>query len=1116
MATHDKYFPGTAVSRYLIPGERSWDEAVYQSGKPVLDSELNLSQEVGKEIRRLVQDRTVPSGWLRGPIPNNPLGDWSDGANPNELGLRKRTALVANMPVVVEYANSSTAGENILQFSAATTYDGTAPTVKRTDFVFLEVWKCVVSHSPRASQVAEVVVNANIVPGDVITLVDGINPPVPLTATAGAPLVDQFQIGVDEATTAANIAAAINLPGNSFTNICTAQTDVSNPNQINLRAADALAGAAGNSIQISLTLANPGAITVGGGAGPVFFSGGADTANKPSQTTIYRHGNTQAPAAVNLQDTIADPVIGTESTKRVQIQYRIRVTGAAEAVNFKAENGFDNGNVLAQGAQASPVAGYQFVPADNSTVVASSDATAYQTVDQGLWIAGDGSSAAATALGTVDGFVYAIPIAFVFRRNDAYNGGLGNGFDPQNNANGALPSTHGGFVNPQVGTILAGDSDRPDGRFHDLLLVADILDLRRQVAPGGIDLKAEMERQMTLLLDGSMKTWALDAADKNQLGAASGDVSTQFLVCNEIGRDAGAGGVAPASGDTTRGDTVANFDHVRRRFADQPIVERRIFPIYPTDDSGTQPGKFVQKASAGFLGWTEGDVINIDLDNLDATGVGDWANNPSGAPVGGGAVSNLWPPGTLVTDVLRCIHDDGWNSGGAPAAPVSKTTLLDRVSGVGSTLVQLTLGPNRDQVNGGDPANPDHDMVAPTGSGDVGSQRRIWVELEITYPTGSGTTDTVDLELAPDPVVYPDGPVLENDSSQRPDDWEDLTSVTFRQSYREIGVEYICNDGSVPGGGSGTPITDTVVSDTGSQITLPRRFWGTAAGPTSGFPLVTNQVTALPETVDPASSDYGSSSRKVELVGSMTGGQTLVSVQYWAQDPLPNFGAVGYQLAVYFRTNAPQTLGVTTGLPADAAMPGGLPTLPTTLTVEPLAMSRDLWTGTVGAGSVDEAFPYSRPLDQIPVNSDTPLADFPGEWRLESLADISIGDFDAQTGLLNLHQLVPADSNSAFEFGTLDVDQEHRLHYKVSDTAAYRPTAMSQPLSGIATHKVLFPFLARASADSILYRKDEVLLVVVTRYGYLDGDNTIAFTDSGNRTCAAIYRTSGLLIMASE
>lgn len=1096
MAIHDKYFPGTSVSRYLPPGARSYSDALYQSGKPVLDSELNLSQDLTQEIRSLIESRTVPSGFLRGPTPTNPLQEFTDGAAPNELGMLKRTALVANMPVVVEYTNTTTPGVNVIQFSDAPLYGGAPPDVKRTDFVFLEVWSCVVSASSRASATMTVVTNASVADGDQFDIGG-----VTLTAKAAAPGVDQFLIGASESLTAANIASAINDALNSFTGICSAAPDVSTPAQVNLRAADPFAGAAGNAIALQLgASAVPGSVTLNGGIAPTTFSGGVDTPNKPTQTTIYRNGNVDAPAGVNLPDEIEDPIVATESTKRVQVQYRIRVTGQSEAVNFKQENGFDNPNVLAQGTQSSPVATYPFVPADGATVSASSSASAYQTVDPGLWVAGDGTLTAANALGTVDGYVYAIPICFVFRRNDAYNGGAGAGFDPLNNTNGGLPSTHPGFTNPQIGTIPAGDSDRPDNRFYDKLLRADVLDLRRQVVPGGLGLKEELERQMTALLDGELQTWAIDAADKQTLGAGSGDVGTRFLVCNEIGRDGGAGGVAPASGDTTRGDTVANFDHVRRRFADWPVVERRIFPILPTDNQVDQPGKWVDQADPTFTKWAEGDVINIDLDSLDATGTGDWQHNPSGVPVPSGSVSNLWPPGTKVTDVLRVIHDDGnFNSA------IPKDCLFDSVSGVGTNHIQLRLGKNPNQATGGLNVAA-YSLVASTGTGDVGSPRKVWVELEITYPVGAGTTDTVDEVLTPDPAVYSYGTAIENDSSQRPTDWETLPAPQYRESFREVDLEYVANNVAAPG--AGATIIDTVVSDSPLNITLPRRINGSKV--TTG--TATDQSSGLPRAIDSSTTEYGSSSRLVKLQGAdpLAGaGQTLVAVSYYAQDPLPNYGAVGYQLSCYFRSNAPQTVGVQAGAPATWP-------LPDPVALSPLVMSRDLWSGNAGAGSMDEAFPYSRPMDQIAVNGDTPLADFPAEWCLQATSHISIGDFDADTGLLNLHQVVPADPNSSASFSGLGSDPEFRASYKVADSATYRPTAMSKPLSGPVNHKVWFPFLARASADSVLWRAGEVLLVVVSRYGALDADNTVRFTDTNNRTCAAVYRTRGLFILASE
>jgi len=70
-------------------------------------------------------------------------------------------------------------------------------------------------------------------------------------------------------------------------------------------------------------------------------------------------------------------------------------------------------------------------------------------------------------------------------------------------------------------------------------------------------------------------------------------------------------------------------------------------------------------------------------------------------------------------------------------------------------------------------------------------------------------------------------------------------------------------------------------------------------------------------------------------------------------------------------------------------------------------MNRTLWTGTVASGSVDIPFPYDVPTDQIPVNGDVLPTDYPGEWFFAATAQISVDDFDADTGLLNLHTMVP-------------------------------------------------------------------------------------------------------------
>ena len=1072
MAIHNKYFPGSTVSRYLSPDERSWDEAVYQSGKPVLDAELNLSQEVNRTLRQIVQQRVNPSGWLRGPVPNRAFDDFGfpGASDPDAFTMAARSAVVAGMPITVEYTDTITAGSNLIQLDPAN-LPTTPPGVKRTDFVFLEVFRALVSWSPHASATVTVNSPLAVVAGNTITIGG-----TPLTATAGVPGVDQFQIGANETITAANIAAAINLVTNSFTAICTAYADVTVPEQVNLLVVDALAGLAGNAV----TLAASASFTISGAN----FAGGADEANKPTQASIYRNGNVLSPSAVALPDDIADPAIGAESTKRVQIQYRIRTTGVAEAIDFKTEpDGFSNPNVLAQGTQASPVATYTFVPADNTTVSAPSDATAYGIVDPGLWIAGDGSSGAATALGTVDGFVYAIPLAFVFRRNDAFDSGAGNGFDPDNNANGALPSTHGVFVNPIIGAIAAGDSDRPDGYFCDVIVATDVLDLRRQIVPGGLDLKAELDRQMAMLLDGTNRTWAIDTADKQNLGSFSGDASTQFLVCDEIGR---------ATVVSTRGELIAEFDHIRRRFADQPVIERLILLLYPTDGIGPEPGKFVAQANPGYSGWYDGDVININFAALNPSTDGTWNNATASDLLA--VVLNYWPVGTMVTDVLRVFHDDG-NS----AAVVSQAAAVDLITGVGTSHVQITIGPNSTVADAGGTVGVPYVMSGVAI--DNGSPRRIFVELEISYPAGEGTTNDVDLEVTPDPVVYASGPVLELDTAQRPSDFETLLAPAFRSPRREVGIEYVANSTV-----AATPITDNVVSVDNQTVFFPRRVNGTTP------PTLIDGVDLLARAID-GSTLYGDSTQLVVIDPAGPNGplsqlgQTLVNVTYFAQDALPNYGATGYQIGVYYRANAPQTAGVKAG---------GLGGMPSPLTVRPIAMNRDLWSGIAGVGSVEEGFPYeSHGMSQIPVNANVPAGDFGGEWFLTATANISVGDFSADTGLLNLHAMVQMDPVVSVEFSGKDTDIEFRSHYQVANPLSYRPTAMAQPLSGIATHKVWLPFLAVSTVDCPLYRKGEVLLVVITRYATVDAENTVAF-DSGTTVCAAVYRTSGLLLLASE
>ena len=1285
---HDKYFSGlngsgypNQVSENMQTGDRSYQNVVFQAGKPVLDSEMNLGQGIADYTRSLLMDSMTPSGFVRGVTQEDGYGHFTftDPTDPafvaNTFHMSAQQAIVAGFPLRVEFTGTDTAGDNLITLSTPDA-PGAPPAFQRVDFVFLEVWQALVAPSPRAF--ATCLVNADPADGDTITVDATV-----LTAKLVPAAPTDFLITVgNTVATATALAACINL------NLATVTADAGGTATVTIKAA--VRGAAGNGIVVNSAAV---AFVISGNT-----AGGADRLNKPSQETIYRHGNVQSSTTVALPEELTDAQIDSETAQRIQVQYRIRKTDAVEGVSqdvfpdgFSAQGGTGNGPE-AQGAKTAVQAGYYFVPADGSTTRGSSDASAYGRVDNGLWVAGDGTNASAVALGSVDGYVYAIPIAMIFRRNLDY-------FDPVNNTNGAYVYNHAVVpAHPYFGVLIpANTSDRIDGAFADAINSTDILDLRRSIVPAGTNLTAELKFQMQSLMDSNFRSWAVDGGDKQTLGNGSGDISTRHLVCNEVGRSAALGGVSPSSGDTPRGETVRNFDHMARRFGAQPVTERVVVAFYPGDRtvagtvslaftypiagppltitstnhglsqgdaitiSGTADingnytvlgpdtapvgtaitantfqinavsavggggtitsndlgeddnGKYVTKSTAPIsqFHWAEGDVLNLDLDNFDANTTGEIFEG--GAPVSGGpalSVTQCAPPGTVITDIISMFHDDG-NYDGA-AGPMDQKVQATVITGLGTDHVSITLDGNPQYQTGGlvdsgvwptdeyrvvkplisiqssDTGNPvEITTTAPHGlvTGDSvfivgaananlnaawtvtvtaattftvpydasldavggiqgrvnliddGSRRRIFVEFEVTYPMGYGLTDTPDYEVVPDDSVsvfdygYADGrnaAIVENDPTQRPQDIVAPIGQLFREGFREVNLDYAAQTSA------GAIITDQIVSRDVAELVYPRRVYGSRTYVPALY-TVTEVPTTIAKTIDSSASEFGSSSRRILLDSGtlLAQEQALCTVAYYAQDAIPNYGAIGYQISSYFRTTSPQTAGTKEGEISNASSVG---TLPQTLTVEPLVMADGLWSGQVGMGSVDEGFPYNAPLDQLPINDGgtaySPVSNGTREeWYFCGSANVSVNDFDANTGLMNLHAFVPGDITANYTIGGSGASQrprkdtEFRAFYPYMDTATYRPTILSQKLSGIVRHKAFVPCLARATADAvgaapnygILYRRGELLLLVFTRSAELDADNSVRFLSAvDNRTSVAVYRTRNLLLLAGE
>ena len=115
---------------------------------------------------------------------------------------------------------------------------------------------------------------------------------------------------------------------------------------------------------------------------------------------VYRYGGI---ASGTIANDLLDSVAGDETTRRIQLRWNIRAVGDVDFASHAS--GVDDGNRVKARAGAQSDTNYTF-----------------SSVGNGLYRAGDGSTAACLSLKCVDGYVYAIPLFRVHRRNQtAYN-----------------------------------------------------------------------------------------------------------------------------------------------------------------------------------------------------------------------------------------------------------------------------------------------------------------------------------------------------------------------------------------------------------------------------------------------------------------------------------------------------------------------------------------------------------------------------------------------------------------------------------------------------------------------------------------------------------------------
>lgn len=252
-----------------------------------------------------------------------------------------------------------------------------------------------------------------------------------------------------------------------------------------------------------------------------------DTENKPGADKIFPQGNVLAnDPSTWLEDDLTDTPVGIETSLRVQIQYAIRVARLVNNPTFR--DGYLDVNVTAQG----PNVAKTVIPFNPSNE------------DVGLWIAGGTGSEIPN---TIDGYVYSIPIALVYRRNSA-------GFDMSNG--------NGGIVG--VGTLTP--SDRPDGLYSDQIVLEDVQDLRHAVSVHDINWNHVLDENVSLLLDNKLETWVGLIRDTGWIMGGQNSFGTKLLKADSIFSST----LDPLY---TGGDRIRHPDNICTVFTDRPHTQ---------------------------------------------------------------------------------------------------------------------------------------------------------------------------------------------------------------------------------------------------------------------------------------------------------------------------------------------------------------------------------------------------------------------------------------------------------------------------------------------------------------------------------------------------------------
>jgi len=1000
-----KYF-GPTTSGYLDPTNRAWETVVYEAGKPVLDVELNLEQDIDGGQAEAGLRIMMPSGWI--------ADDFTGSSSPT-----------------VGIFSGPTAGTLSGTFNVSASSSVTA-SVSQTGFLFA---------------------------GDIITFASQAGVYYKLLTVSGTALtLTSAYTGTPAGATTATfeVPNAIQIPNNLTAHVNGWAINIANTNVANAPPAVGL-----NQITLPAPPSGAGVLRTDVVILEVWrllLSAAPSTVGKSPAARIWQYGNVKIDPArdssLNYADDIENSNVGSETTKRVQIQYRLRVVSGINV--FAYPYAMDDPSMLANTVPASPTA-------PDGTVTSFAYANAGGSGDPGLWVAGDGNPA--NSLGTVDGYMYAIPLMAVFRRNStAFN---------------RLTNQNGGQLSPAA-------SDRPDGLLTDIIAARDVVDMRLGVSPVGWNYPEVLDKNLTYLLDNALTT---DWMTTSYAGGMNGPT---VLWGDEIGE----------TSDGT-GPLIGAFDAVRRTFSDRPICE--VITVAVAEPGGGWANStitvdftslavypytaFNWAASAGnaiavdvqggfFIGGTGFKTINAkdhihQVTNLGVSPIGSLTITFD-AMTGTGISSE-----TLYLDILVCY-------------PAGTGLTKTPTNSYGSTSFQVVTA-----ISGSAPYN--FSSLTNLSIDNVHREAQIQYltsALTLTQAALTGTGSAATISAFATPLVT-------------------ITGLTGMGP--GIVGQYLHFSGAANGGNNGTFQIAAYVSATSVKVTNASGVF-----PDANSGAITWSVVAASFRIPERASGVPTGVLKngVAIAGTVTMDApgrvaTFTNSADWTTSgdhltytyvglrPAPSSLVTSTEIIVWYETRAPQT--------------GRDSIIGSSITVIPRYIAPYLYTLTQGPASEDVGYPFPTAYVQTGGIYNTSAGPYTGEGTFNSRSEISISDFNATTGMLRLPVYVPFTPDpEAVTFNratSADIDAEGRTFFK-SVPSGYIPNAYAQPLSNPVKHKVFQPMIAEMPLASNYGHKGQLVLILLIRWAVFDEVNGVYFVNdlTQNTTTASVFRIKGNLL----